>query len=116
MKFFILLFFFTFSICNSQNYKFEKKVNKDYLKSNDSVNTTLKFVIFSIIHHQSEESLSFKEKYGVGFKFENDAIDPISYKKAKENNIDISNMLNEKFGNQWAKELPYLIPGLKNDI
>lgn len=115
MKFFIIVFFFTFHVCNSQNLKVEQKTNEKSLTANDSVNIPLEFIIFSIVDQRgAEKALTFKEKYGVGFKFESDVIDPLSYKKAQKNNINISEILTEKFGSSWIEELPYLIPGIKS--
>ena len=62
-----------------------------------------------IIHSVSPKPINsqdFQEKFGIGIKFQNCLVDPLSYKKAVEHNKYIVEFLNEKFGNVWKKDLP----------
>jgi hypothetical protein len=57
--------------------------------------------------------IDFKGKYGIGLQKENCTMDPMSFKKATENNQIISDYLTRKYGNEWQKELPNKPFGLK---
>ena len=66
----------------------------------------LNFISHGIDNSIPKEFSNFKEKYGIGLIKENCVIDPISFKKATENNIMIADYLNKKYGEDWLKELP----------
>ncbi len=73
------------------------------------------FIVFGLIDHSnSKEILDFREKYGVGYKFENCVIDPFSYSKAKKNNNKLIETLNEKYGFDWKNDIPYPIVGINS--
>ncbi len=48
----------------------------------------------------------FKEKYRIGLVKENCVIDPLSFKRATENNQMISAYLTRRYGDHWLDELP----------
>lgn len=66
----------------------------------------LNFIIHSITADLPIGTAEFKATYGVGFVVENCALDPISYKRATENNQMIALYLDEKFGDTWWADLP----------
>ncbi len=74
---------------------------------------TLNFILHGIDHSIPEEYVEFKEKYGVGLTKENCVIDPLSFKKATENNQMISDYLNRKYGPEWLAELKSKPFGIK---
>ncbi|SNR35023.1 FEKKY domain-containing protein [Lutibacter flavus] len=98
----------------SSNFKNENLSFSDYadLKMTDQVilekiNTKkLNFIIHGIINNTPENYSEFIEKFGIGFKTKNCVVDPISFKKATENNKRIIEYLNKTYGNDWIKELP----------
>jgi hypothetical protein len=73
----------------------------------------LNFISHGIESSIPKEFYDFKEKYGIGLMKENCVIDPISFKKATENNIMIADYLNRKYGQDWLKELPTKPFGIK---
>jgi hypothetical protein len=73
----------------------------------------LNFITHGIDNSIPKEFSAFKEKYGIGLIKENCVIDPISFKKATENNIMIADYLNKKYGADWLKELPTKPFGIK---
>ena len=77
--------------------------------SNDNLN----FIINGIDNSIPEEYVIFKEKYGIGLRKENCVIDPISFKKTRENNEMIFDYLNRKYGTEWIKELKTKPFGIK---
>ena len=76
-------------------------------------NGTLNFIINGIDSKIPEEYIKFKEKYGIGLIKENCVIDPISFKKTRENNEMIFDYLNKKYGTEWIKELKTKPFGIK---
>ena len=68
-------------------------------------NGTLNFIMHGIDSTIPEEYVDFKEKYGIGLIKENCVIDPLSFKKATENNQMIFDFLNKKYGTEWQTEL-----------
>ncbi|UQD56197.1 hypothetical protein [Flavobacterium sp. K5-23] len=73
----------------------------------------LNFIIHGIDNSIPKEFAQFKEKYGIGLIKENCVIDPLSFKRARENNQMISDYLNSKYGEDWLKELPMKPFGIK---
>ena len=49
----------------------------------------------------------FKEKYGIGVKFKNCVIDPLTFKRTVEHNMYIVDFLTEQFGEEWIKDLSF---------
>jgi hypothetical protein len=74
---------------------------------------TLNFIMHGIDSSIPEEYVIFKEKYGIGLIKENCVIDPLSFKKATENNQMISEYLNKKYGAEWLTELKAKPFGIK---
>jgi hypothetical protein len=73
----------------------------------------LNFIIHGIDNSIPIEYIKFKEKYGIGLIKENCVIDPLSFKRATENNRMISDYLNNKYGEDWLNELPTKPFGIK---
>ncbi|TDE27799.1 hypothetical protein E0I61_13900 [Flavobacterium ranwuense] len=73
----------------------------------------LNFIVHGIDNSIPKEFIQFKEKYGIGLVKENCVIDPLSFKKATENNQMISDFLIKKYGEDWLKELPTKPFGIK---
>ena len=76
-------------------------------------NGTLNFIMHGIDSSIPKEYLEFKEKYGIGLVKENCVIDPLSFKKATENNQMIFDFLNKKYGTEWQAELKTKPFGIK---
>ena len=76
-------------------------------------NGTLNFIMHGIDSSIPKEYVEFKEKYGVGLTKENCVIDPLSFKKATENNQMIFDFLNKKHGTEWQSELKTKPFGIK---
>jgi hypothetical protein len=74
---------------------------------------TLNFITHGINSSIPEEYVRFKEKYGIGLIKENCVVDPLSFKKARENNQMIFDYLNKKYGTDWLNELPTKPFGIK---
>jgi hypothetical protein len=74
---------------------------------------TLNFIMNGIDSTIPEEYIKFNEKYGIGLIKENCVIDPISFKKTRENNEMIFDYLNKKYGTEWIKELKTKPFGIK---
>ncbi|WP_299888777.1 hypothetical protein [uncultured Lacinutrix sp.] len=74
---------------------------------------TLNFIINGIDSSIPEEYIKFKEKYKIGLIKENCVIDPISFKKTRENNHMIFDYLNKKYGTEWINELKIKPFGIK---
>ena len=66
---------------------------------------TLNFLMHGIEGSIPNEYIAFKKKYGIGLIKENCIIDPISFKKANENNQMICDYLKRKYGTEWLTEL-----------
>ncbi len=66
----------------------------------------INFILHGIDNSIPKEFAEFQKKYGIGVIKENCVVDPLSYKKATENNQIISEYLNRKFGKDWLLELP----------
>ncbi|MDX6748164.1 hypothetical protein SHK09_15305 [Polaribacter sp. PL03] len=77
--------------------------------SDENVN----FIMHGIDNSIPIEYLEFKKKYGIGLIKENCVIDPISMKKARENNQRILKYLTDKYGENWLKELKSKPFGIK---
>ncbi|WP_026815259.1 FEKKY domain-containing protein [Arenibacter certesii] len=73
----------------------------------------LNFIIHGIDNSIPKEYVKFKDKYGVGFVKENREVNPLSYKRATENNQIISDYLNKIYGKNWLNELPAKPFGIK---
>jgi len=76
-------------------------------------NENLNFIINGIDNSIPKDYIKFKEKYGIGLVKENCVIDPISYKKTRENNQMIFDYLNKKYGTKWINELDIKPFGIK---
>jgi hypothetical protein len=76
-------------------------------------NETLNFIMHGIDSSIPNEYVEFKEKYGIGLTKENCVIDPLSFKKATENNQMIFDFLNKKYGTEWQTELKTKPFGIK---
>ena len=76
-------------------------------------NGTLNFIIHGIDSSIPKEYVDFKEKYGIGLIKKNCVIDPMSFKKATENNQMIFDFLNKKYGTEWQTELKTKPFGIK---
>ena len=76
-------------------------------------NGTLNFIVHGIDSSIPKEYFEFKEKYGIGLIKENCVIDPLSFKKATENNQMIFDFLNKKYGTEWQAELKTKPFGIK---
>jgi hypothetical protein len=88
---------------NLTDEQIEKRISKG----------TLNFIIHGIDNSIPKEFVQFKEKYGIGLIRENCVIDPLSFKKATENNQMIFDYLNKKYGKDWLNELPTKPFGIK---
>lgn len=66
---------------------------------------SLNFIMHGLDAAIPENYLNFKEKYGIGLIKENCVIDPLSFKKASENNQLIVNYLTKKYGEEWLADL-----------
>ncbi|MGZ0017683.1 FEKKY domain-containing protein [Yeosuana sp. AK3] len=73
----------------------------------------LNFIMHALENSIPEEYVIFKEKYGIGLIKENCVIDPLSFKKATENNQMIFDYLNKKYGNEWLTKLKIKPFGIK---
>ena len=73
----------------------------------------LNFIVHGLDAKISDEFIVFKNKYGVGIRKENCAIDPVSFKKVRENNSIIAEFLSKRQGTSWLNELPIKPIGLK---
>lgn len=71
------------------------------------------FIMHGIDNSIPPEYIEFKKKYGIGLIKENCVIDPISMKKARENNQRILKYLTNKYGEGWLKELKEKPFGIK---
>jgi hypothetical protein len=76
-------------------------------------NGTLNFIIHSIESSIPNDYVAFKEKYGIGLIKENCVIDPLSFKKAKDNNLMIFDYLNRKYDAEWINHLKEKPLGIK---
>ena len=76
-------------------------------------NGTLNFIMHGIDSSIPKEYVEFKENYGIGLIKENCVIDPLSFKKATENNQMIFDFLNKKYGTEWQAELKTKPFGIK---
>lgn len=65
----------------------------------------LNFIFHGINDSPIENSLIFKEKYGIGFTTENCAIDTLFYKKSIENNQRILKYLDKIYKSNWRNDL-----------
>lgn len=88
---------------NITDEQIEKKISQE----------TLNFIMHGIDNSIPEEYIRFKEKYGIGLIKENCVIDPLSFKKTRENNQMIFDYLNKKYGTDWLNELPTKPFGIK---
>lgn len=80
----------------------------------ERINTKkLNFIVHGIHNNTPENYSEFIEKFGIGFKTENCVVDPISFKKATENNKRIIEYLDKYYGKDWVKELPIKPFGFK---
>ena len=73
----------------------------------------LNFITHGIDNSIPKEFSDFKVKYGIGLIKENCVIDPMSFKRATENNMMIADYLDKKYGEDWRKELPTKPFGIK---
>lgn len=90
---------------------FSQSLNDENTVANEQfelkiVSGQFNFVINSIDSSIPREFIDFQNKYGVGLIKENCVIDPISFKKTRQNNQMIADYLDRKFGDSWRKELP----------
>ena len=71
------------------------------------------FIVFSITDQSNAEKyLKFKEKYNVNIKFESCAIDISLFRKARESNKKLADVLTEQYGIVWMEELPCSLVGV----
>jgi hypothetical protein len=97
---------------SSSSKKLDLKTTNDEIEnliSKGSVN----FILHGIDNTVPEDYLAFKDKYGIGVRKENCAINPISYKHATMNNKVISQYLTSKYGTEWLNELQVKPFGIK---
>ena len=73
----------------------------------------LNFIVHGLDAKIPDEFVAFKNKFGVGIRKENCAIDPVSFKKVRDNNSIIAEYLSKKHGNTWINESPIKPIGLK---
>ncbi|MHA7944610.1 FEKKY domain-containing protein [Formosa sp. 3Alg 14/1] len=102
----------------SKNRSFSFPMNLDTNLSDEQIEKrisegNLNFIIHGIDNSIPKAFLEFKEKYGIGLTKENCVIDPLSFKKATENNQMIADYLNKKYGVKWMNELPTKPFGVK---
>jgi antitoxin component YwqK of YwqJK toxin-antitoxin module len=105
----------TISCYDEEGKKLDKDTftnGKETMKLYD-IDGNLNFIIHGINGRVPEEYSHFKEKYGIGLIIENCAIDPLSFKRATENNQMIADYLNKKHGEDWLKELSTKPFGIK---
>ncbi|MDG4945856.1 hypothetical protein NMK71_05470 [Weeksellaceae bacterium KMM 9713] len=98
------------------NYSFPMNLETDL--SDDQIeerisDEQINFIMHGIDATIPEEYIAFKEKYGIGLIKENCLVDPLSFKKATENNQMIFDFLNKKYGSNWINELKAKPFGLK---
>ena len=62
--------------------------------------------IFNGLNNSPADFSGFKEKYGIGIVTKNCVVDPITFKESIEHNIYLVNYLDQKFGEDWRKDLP----------
>lgn len=74
---------------------------------------SINFIIHGIDSSIPEEYVLFQEKYGIGLLKENCVIDPLSFKKASENNRMIADFLTKKYGDAWLDDLMAKPLGIK---
>lgn len=74
------------------------------------------FIFNGVTNDISDAWKDFYEKYGVSKITENCVVDPLSYRKAVEQNQKMYNQLNQKFGKDWIEDLPEIPFGLRNLI
>ena len=103
---------------NFNNVNFSFPMNLDTNLTDEQIEKRISAGNLNFISHGIDNSIpkefsDFKEKYGIGLVKENCVIDPISFKKATENNIMIADYLNKKYGEDWLKELPTKPFGVK---
>ena len=73
----------------------------------------LNFIVHGLDAKIPDEFVAFKNKFGVGIRKENCAIDPVSFKKVRDNNSIIAEYLSKKHGSTWINESPIKPIGLK---
>ncbi len=73
----------------------------------------LNFIVHGLDAKIPDEFVAFKNKFGVGIRKENGAIDPVSFKKVRENNSMIAEFLPKRQGTSWFNESPIKPIGLK---
>ena len=71
------------------------------------------FITHGLDNSIPQEYMAFQQKYGISLKKENCAIDPLSFKIARENNQIIANYLDSKYGKDWFLELDIKPFGVK---
>ena len=62
--------------------------------------------IFNGLNNSPANFDEFREKYGIGIVTKNCVVDPFTFKESIEHNIYLVNYLNQKFGEDWRKDLP----------
>ncbi|MCW3160184.1 FEKKY domain-containing protein [Chryseobacterium oryctis] len=67
------------------------------------------FIQFGIMSKNHE---SFKNKYKVDVVYQNCVISPFISQQAKENNLAVAKLLDEKYGDIWKKDLEITPYGL----
>jgi len=92
--------------------KLETEVTDEQIENRIS-DENVNFIMHGIDNSIPIEYLEFKKKYGIGLIKENCVIDPISMKKARENNQRILKYLTDKYGENWLKELKAKPFGIK---
>ncbi|MFD0993812.1 FEKKY domain-containing protein [Tenacibaculum geojense] len=75
-------------------------------------NEGLNFTVFGIYDNNPKGLNEFKEKYNVGVETNNCVISPDLYNKAVTRNRLIYELLTEKYGDKWLKELPVSVLGI----
>jgi hypothetical protein len=71
------------------------------------------FIMHGITNSIPDAYLTFQKKYGISLKKENCVLDPVSYKRAIENNQIIANYLYKKYGDHWLLDLEVKPFGIK---
>lgn len=90
----------TFSVPLYSDTKLSDKEIEEKIKAR-----ALNFILHGLNNSQRTEFSSFKKEYGIGFVTENCVVDPLSFSKAINNNIMITEYLNKKYDKNWQKEI-----------
>ena len=96
---------FNYSSKKLKNLKEKSELFPKNFEIKKSEEDGMNFIIHGI-NPEPIDFINFKEKYGIGLKFKNCVIDPLTYKRTVEHNKYIVEFLTDKFGVEWIKNLP----------